>query len=110
MNQPTIRGAAVLSAALVLSALSPSPASAQRAGAERGRFEIPGMDWAPNSAWRSRADLVRRNRDALLRRGDLRALNGPGPLLARSAAGTGASAVAVTGTFHVIAPVPPLGI
>lgn len=85
-------------AALVLAGAG--PADAQRQGAERGRFEVPGMDWAPNSAWRPRAQVVRANREALLRRGDVRGLNGPGPLLSR-AGGGGTAALAVSGTFHV---------
>ena len=79
---------------------------AQRPGAQLGRFEVPGMDWAPNSAWRVRAAQVRANRWAAIQRGDLRAVNGHGPVLAAPATGGGASSMAVTGTFVV--PVIPL--
>jgi M6 family metalloprotease-like protein len=60
-----------------------------------GRFEVDGFDFRPEGAWRRGADLIRANRRALLRRGQLRALN----------AGR-RSAVSVTGTFYV--PVVPI--
>lgn len=74
------------------------PAEAQRPNAERGRFEVPGLDWGPNSAWRARAARVRVNRRAALERGDLAALNGRLPFLA---APGGGSAMAVTGQFFL---------
>ncbi|MGE0439463.1 MAG: M6 family metalloprotease domain-containing protein [Gemmatimonadales bacterium] len=77
--------------------LLPGPAVAQRAGAERGRFEVPGLDWAPNSAWRARAAAVRQARWDALRRGDLAALNRRFALRAPGSA----DALAVTGTFFV---------
>lgn len=84
----------------------PGSAVGQRAGAELGRFEVPGLDWAPSSAWRARAAVVRANRWAALERGDLRALNQRGPLLSIAQSG-GSAAFAVTGTFHL--PVVPIG-
>ena len=76
-------------------------ATAQRPTAELGRFEVPGMDWGPNSAWRARAALVRANRWAAIQRGDIGALNGHGPLFSLGAVGGGQSNFAVTGTFYV---------
>lgn len=75
--------------------------AAQRPNAVAGRFEVPGMDWAPTSAWRARAAQVRANRWAAIERGDFRSLNSSGRLLALGAPGGGASSFAVTGTFFV---------
>lgn len=68
---------------------------------EPGRFEVPGLDWAPNSAWRVRAAQVRERRAALLRSGNLRALNANQGFFSAAVTAAGASATAVTGTFHV---------
>jgi M6 family metalloprotease-like protein len=86
----------------LVAATLPVPAAAQRRGAEAGRFEVPGMDWAPNSAWRRRAEQVRSLRWAMIRQGDVDGLNARPLLLAPG----GAAAAAVTGTFHV--PVVPI--
>ncbi|MFN0181987.1 MAG: M6 family metalloprotease domain-containing protein [Gemmatimonadales bacterium] len=66
-----------------------------------GRFEVPGLDWGPTSAWRARAAQVRARRADLLRTGNLRALNANQPFFAAAFRASGASAVAVTGTYHV---------
>ncbi len=75
--------------------------AAQRPNAQLGRFEVPGMDWAPTSAWRGRAALVRANRWAAIQRGDIGALNGQRALLSSGRPGGGAQSLAVTGTFFV---------
>ena len=96
----TMKKAAAVGSLWLLAGVVAS-ASAQRPGAQLGRFEVPGMDWAPNSAWRVRAAQVRANRWAAIQRGDLASLNGSRPFLAATAAGGGASAMSVTGTFVV---------
>ena len=80
-------------------------AAAQRPNAQLGRFEVPGMDWAPNSAWRARAALVRANRWAAIQRGDFGALNGHRQLFSLQGPGS-LSSFSVTGTFFV--PVVPI--
>lgn len=79
------------------------PTPGQRLNAEPGRFEIPGMDWGPDAAWRRRARQVRDHRAAMLQRGDIQGLNRRGAVLLRTqgAVAEPAPAVAVTGTFHV---------
>ncbi|MHB1329252.1 MAG: M6 family metalloprotease domain-containing protein [Gemmatimonadales bacterium] len=96
-----------VAAAMVSWALSvaASAADAQVRRAEPGRFEVQGMDWRPNTAWRNRANLVRSNRWAAIRRGDMRSLNQRRSMLAL-APGGGAFSLSVTGTFYV--PVIPL--
>ena len=95
MRMTVAAGGVALVAGLV------GPVSAQRPGAQLGRFEVPGMDWPVNSAWRVRAGQVRANRWAALQRGDLASLNGHRPFLAATGAGGGASALSVTGSFVV---------
>ena len=75
-------------------------AAAQRPNAQLGRFEVPGMDWAPNSAWRARAALVRANRWAAIQRGDFGALNGHRQLFSLQGPGS-LNSFSVTGTFFV---------
>jgi len=96
-----------VAAAMVSWALSAvaSAADAQVRRAEPGRFEVDGMDWRPNTAWRARANLVRLNRWAAIRRGDFAALNQRRSMLAL-APGGGLTSLSVTGTFYV--PVIPL--
>ncbi len=96
-----------VAAAMVSWALSvaASAADAQVRRAEPGRFEVEGMEWRPNTAWRPRADLVRFNRWAAIRRGDIISLNQRRSMLAL-APGGGAASLSVTGTFYV--PVIPL--
>ena len=85
-------------AGLALSAISPLPAAAQYPRSERGRFEVRGLDFRPDGAWRARASAVRTRRHQLLRAGAVGALN-----LSSHAIGGGS---AVTGRFHV--PVVPI--
>ena len=58
-----------------LVALAPGPLEAQRGGARLGRFEVVGMDFAPDGAWRKRVGQIRSARMAALRSGSLSALN-----------------------------------
>lgn len=92
---------AALAAAVASLAPAGGPVAAQRPDAVVGRFEVPGMDWGPDAAWRRRARMVREARAAMVRQGNFRALNAQGPLFARAEGPAAASAVAVTGTFHV---------
>lgn len=73
-------------------------------GGELGRFEVPGLDFRPNGAWRAKAARVRGVRQQLLRAGNLAELNRSaalarlgGPALAAA----GATPSALTGTVHV---------
>ncbi|MFZ5624415.1 MAG: M6 family metalloprotease domain-containing protein [Gemmatimonadota bacterium] len=72
-----------------------------------GRFELPGMDFSPDGAWRRRTRLIRAERRELLRAGDVRTLNAGltgGPVrLAPSALGAPSipGAKRVTGTYFV---------
>jgi M6 family metalloprotease-like protein len=96
---------ALVSRVVVLLSVGGSTAGvllAQRPGAQIGRFEIPGMDWAPNTAWKRRVQLVSDYRWRLIRSGDLTTLNASRTsfLLAPSQSVAGASTV-VTGTFFV---------
>src|SRR5438132_5344577 len=84
----------------------PQRAPAQVPRGEPGRFEVFGMDWPRNSAWRRRARLVRDQRWALLRAGDIGALNSGALLAPGPQQRIAANASAVTGTFYV--PVIPL--
>ncbi|MEZ4588393.1 MAG: M6 family metalloprotease domain-containing protein [Gemmatimonadales bacterium] len=87
---------------VVLSLAGAAELGAQRPGAEPGRFEVPGLDWGPDAAWRTRARQVREYRRSRLAAGDMRALNGPGPFLIRGAGGAGQAALnAVTGSYFV---------
>jgi M6 family metalloprotease-like protein len=65
-----------------------------------GRFEVPGLDWGPNAAWRRQARQVRATRQAMLRAGQFGRLNAP-PLFALAAPGGAGSSTAVTGDFNV---------
>jgi len=76
-------------------------AVAQRPSVEAGRFEVPWLDWAPNSAWRARAAQVRANRWAAIQRGDFATLNGRRPLLSLGASPAASNSFSVTGTFQV---------
>jgi M6 family metalloprotease-like protein len=102
---PRLPAAAVLRLLPGMLALTAPAASAQQPTARLGRFEIPGLDWGPNAAWRVRARQVRDLRWSLLRRGDLSALNAPRMAAAARAAAPAvnapAAATAVTGTFYV---------
>ena len=73
-----------------LVALTPTPIEAQRSGARAGRFEVPGLDFATDGAWRKRTGEIRQARQALLRSGALQRLNASGSTAAR-----------VAGTYNV---------
>jgi M6 family metalloprotease-like protein len=76
--------------------------AAQRPGAQAGRFEIPGMDWAPNTAWKRRVQLVSDLRWQLIRAGDWRTLNAArSAFLQAPSQSVAGAATAVTGTFYV---------
>ncbi len=45
---------------------------------EPGRFEVPGLDFRPDGAWRKATERVRERRRGLLRQGKLAQLNAPG--------------------------------
>ncbi|MFN2316591.1 MAG: M6 family metalloprotease domain-containing protein [Gemmatimonadales bacterium] len=96
--------------ALIL-ALGPGPGSvmAQAADGVRRVVEPPGMDFHPDGAWRRRAAQVRRERQALLRAGDIPALNRSAELVLRGPFAVQAYQVmgsAVTGRY--IVPVIPI--
>ncbi|MGH7515926.1 MAG: M6 family metalloprotease domain-containing protein [Gemmatimonadales bacterium] len=79
-------------AALLLAALA-AAAEAQYPRAEPGRFEVRGLDFRSDGAWRRRASPVREIRRALLRLGAVSRLN--------AAAAVSGSAARVEGTFNV---------
>lgn len=83
-----------LGAAILIGATGFLPGTPARVAprSELGRFEVEGLDFRPMGAWRKRTDAVRMTRAALLRRGQLSALNRP--------AG-GAAAARVEGRFFV---------
>ncbi len=58
---------------------------------EPGRFEVPGLDFRPDGAWRKGTERVRERRRSLLRQGKLARLNAAG----------GAGQVQVAGTFRI---------
>ena len=95
MRFPSLVPTLVGSALLVLAGAQ--PAEAQYPRARPGQFEVQGLDFRPQGAWRKRSDYVRFQRRALLANGNFRALNVSGP---------GASATVVTGDFFV--PVVPI--
>jgi M6 family metalloprotease-like protein len=76
---------------------APVSAVAQYPRAERGQFEIRGLDFRSRGAWRVKAANIRARRQALLASGNFTALN---------SLALGASASAVTGQFYV--PVVPI--
>jgi M6 family metalloprotease-like protein len=82
---------AVSGGLVLLLALAPQPAAAQFRRPPRERFEIRGMDFRPDGAWRKQAARVAETRRALLAAGNVRALNAP-----MSFAST-----AITGTYEV---------
>lgn len=84
----------LLAAALLLGpATVPRPLAAAQGP---GPVLLEPHDFSSTGAWRRRAAAVRETRAGLLRMGDLRTLNAEGQALL-----AGASAVVVTGTFHV---------
>ncbi|HTO72265.1 MAG TPA: hypothetical protein VMJ30_00535, partial [Gemmatimonadales bacterium] len=60
-----------------LALLRTTPASAQFQRPKVGQFEVNGMDFRKDGAWRKIAAQVRANRRALLRSGNMAALNSP---------------------------------
>jgi len=71
--------------------LTPLPAAAQFPRPKRGQFEIRGLDFRPDGAWRKEAARVAQTRRALMAAGNVSALNAP-----MSFAPT-----AITGTYKV---------
>ena len=57
--------------------LRATPALAQFQRPKVGQFEVKGMDFRPDGAWRKIAAGVRANRHSLMRSGNMAALNGP---------------------------------
>jgi M6 family metalloprotease-like protein len=88
---PSLLGTAVLCLA------AGQPAEAQVARPRPGQFEVQGLDFRPNGAWRQRTANIRAQRQALLASGQFARLNASGP---------GMSATVVTGNFKV--PVVPI--
>src|SRR5262245_3571477 len=92
-------------AALVsLVALVPTAQAQGPRGGQLGRFEVPGMDFRADGAWRVRTNRIREFRRELFRSGDFNALNRDAgraqtPPLLRVA--TAASPTVLTGTVHV---------
>ncbi len=84
-------------AALVTSVAG--PLLAQEARGTTGSFEVRGLDFRPDGGWRRRAALVRTNRQAMLRAGDIAGLNRP-LLRASLLAGPRLSSSAVMGTLY----------
>src|SRR5262245_45051418 len=90
-------------ALLLVGGSSAGGLAAQRPGAQIGRFEVPGMDWAPNTAWKRRVQLVSDYRWRLIRSGDFQGLNASrlSFRLAPSQQSAAAATTVVTGTFFV---------
>jgi M6 family metalloprotease-like protein len=53
------------------------PLAGQTPRAKVGQFEVPGLDFTPDGAWRKEARAVRDRRHAFMRAGNLQALNSP---------------------------------
>jgi M6 family metalloprotease-like protein len=87
-----------LTVGCVIWSLTPSSAQAQYPRARRGQFEVHGLDFRREGAWRTRVGAIRSTRHQLLRSKSLTALN-----LSASSAGGGSR---VTG--RVIIPVIPI--
>jgi M6 family metalloprotease-like protein len=62
--------------------LVPSALQAQYPRARRGQFEVSGLDFRKEGAWRTRVATIRMARHRLLRAGDLRGLNLSAPTAA----------------------------
>ena len=82
-------------AALLLGAAT--PAAAQYPRARPGEFEVHGLDFRPEGAWRRRAATIRASRQALLASGSFAQMN---------VRGVGMAGMAVTGNFRL--PVVPI--
>lgn len=77
---------------LALVVLAPAARAQAPRGGELGRFEVPGMDFRPDGAWRARTDRIRAYRRELFRSGNFLTLNrnagrAAGPALLRAAGG-----------------------
>ena len=83
---------------IVVAALLPNAAVAQYPRARIGQFEVRGMDFSPDGAWRKRVSSIRATRHQFLKAGSIRSLN-----LSSSTAFGG---TVVTG--HVVVPVIPI--
>ena len=83
---PSLLGTAVLVLAVA------QPADAQVARPRRGQFEVQGLDFRPNGAWRQRTDNIRARRQELMASGQFARLNASAP---------GMSATVVTGSFKL---------
>jgi len=68
--------------------LTPLPAAAQFPRPPRGQFEIRGLDFRPDGAWRKQAARVSQTRRALMAAGDVSALNSPMSFAPTAVAGT----------------------
>lgn len=80
---------------LALTAAAPAIAVAQYPRSERGRFEVRGLDFRPDGAWRGKTASVRSARRSLLRSGSLSALNFRSPGFSSGRQVTGAVKVPV---------------
>jgi M6 family metalloprotease-like protein len=85
-----------MTVAALLGLLVPSALQAQYPRARRGQFEVSGLDFRPDGAWRKRVAAIRSSRQRWLRQGTMAALNLASP----------ASPGKVTG--RVIVPVIPI--
>ena len=80
---------------LAIAVAAPGAALAQYPRSERGRFEVRGLDFRPDGAWRGRTAAVRSARRSLLRSGSLSALNARAPGFSSGRQVTGAIKVPV---------------
>jgi M6 family metalloprotease-like protein len=74
-----------VTAACAVWLLAPAPLQAQFPRARKGQFEVQGLDFRPEGAWRKRVSAVRAARHQLLRTGSFAALNLGGLAAAGSA-------------------------
>ena len=72
-------------ALLALASLAPATPGPDYPRSQVGRFEVDGLDFRPDGAWRRGTDRIRARRRALLARGRLASLNGPAPAATRVA-------------------------
>jgi len=93
LSRPVRTGLGIVAALLV-----PAVAGAQYPRARVGQFEVRGMDFGKDGAWRKRVSAVRATRHQFLRSGSIRSLN--------LSSATAFGGVKVTG--HVVVPVIPI--
>src|SRR5690606_30071740 len=72
---------------LSLAVLAPAHSDPMYPRSEVGRFEVDGLDFRPNGAWRRETGRVRERRRALLAAGRVAQLNAPGAGLASRVGG-----------------------